>query len=59
MKRTCLDCGKIIDECMGSVVAGDFLQLIKTGLPIRVREICGKCTLARAEGLKTPTYPQK
>lgn len=46
VERKCAKCGGPIAECMGFVLAGDFLQMVG-GKRKRehVREICGKCAL--------------
>lgn len=48
-ERTCMDCGAPIFECMGFVVAGDFLAALEAmqkrdRLP-KIRERCGKCVI--------------
>jgi hypothetical protein len=46
-------CKTPIAECMGFVLARDFLALLR-GEHIAVREICGKCVLGLSpEGRKT------
>ena len=41
-KRKCLNCGKEIKECMGFVLARDFVNL-DTNKP-QLREICEQCS---------------
>lgn len=58
MERKCVFCFTLIEECMGGVVAGDFLKLV-AGLitPTEVREVCGKCALVRnPEELEQSTH---
>lgn len=58
MKRKCVFCSTPIDACMGGVVASDFLKLLE-GLNTsdEVREVCGKCALARnPEELERSTH---
>ena len=40
-ERRCFKCGKKIEECMGFVLARDFLNEVENP-----RELCGKCALA-------------
>ena len=40
-ERRCFKCGKKIEECMGFVLARDFLNKVENP-----RELCGKCALA-------------
>lgn len=43
--RHCIQCSTEIQECMGSVIASDFLKaMFASSSCIQVREICGKCT---------------
>ena len=42
-KRKCMNCGIEIKECMGFVLARDFLQLLLGQKIEKVRELCGIC----------------
>ena len=46
MNRKCVLCIQSISECMGFVVAGDFIKATAKQIPwIEVREVCGRCVL--------------
>jgi hypothetical protein len=48
MRRQCTFCAAPIQECMGSVVAGDWLQFIADLiLAEKIREVCPACALTR------------
>lgn len=42
MKRPCCLCGEEVKECMGSVLARDFIGFL-AGTQTVVRELCPKC----------------
>ena len=45
-ERNCFECGAPLYECMGSIVAGDFLDFLEGKILFsQVRERCGHCVL--------------
>ncbi len=45
--RHCFGCGDVINACMGTVNAGDWLKLTEGLIPASaVRELCPKCATA-------------
>ncbi len=45
-ERNCFECGVPLCECMGSIVAGDFLDFLEGKILFsQVRERCGHCVL--------------
>ena len=45
-ERNCFECGAPLCECMGSIVAGDFLDFLEGKMLFsQVRERCSKCVL--------------
>lgn len=53
--RNCIDCGAEIFECMGSVIAGSFLDFIN-GKTDKIDELCPKCATRR---VLTDDLPKK
>lgn len=47
-ERNCIFCKTIILECMGGVIAEDFILATSGQIPFsKIREVCGKCALVK------------
>ena len=51
MTRQCLRCRREIKECMGFIMAGDFVAACEGRIPwTAIREMCGYCDIERLCG---------